>query len=81
MMIASVESRSPLRLSAPRQLFEFDRNDLDFECVPARCFDVGLDGQRFYVTQSVRGPTVPAVTHVNLVLNWFDELRAKVPIQ
>jgi eukaryotic-like serine/threonine-protein kinase len=81
MMMAGVESGSPLRLSAPRQLFEFESTDFGFDCVPARCFDVAPDGQRFYVTQSVRGPAVPAVTQVNLVLNWFEELRAKVPMQ
>jgi hypothetical protein len=23
----------------------------------------------------------PAITHVRLVLNWFDELRARAPVQ
>jgi len=76
-MIAPVESVSPLRLGAGRVLFVFDVKDLSFHCVPIRCYDPAPDG-RFYVTQTLRGPAVPAVTHVNVVLNWFDELRSKV---
>jgi hypothetical protein len=25
------------------------------------------------------GLSLPSVTHVNLILNWFEELKAKVP--
>ena len=81
MMAATVQSRSPLRMSTPRRLFDFQRTDLLFQCAPARCFDLAPDGQRFYVTQAVRVPALPAVTHINLILNWFEELRAKVPGQ
>jgi len=79
MMSALVDSLSPLRVSGARPIFEFELDDLRFHCVPVRCFDVAADGQRFYVSQAVRGPAAPAVTHVNLVLNWADELRLKVP--
>ncbi len=79
MMSALVDSLSPLRVSGARPIFEFEVDDLRFHCVPVRCFDVAADGERFYVSQAVRGPVIPAVTHVNLVLNWVDELRSKVP--
>jgi hypothetical protein len=66
---------------APQQLFKFESSDLLFDCIPARCFDVASDGQRFYVTQSIRGPELRPVTQINLVLNWLEELRLKVPVQ
>jgi hypothetical protein len=46
---------------------------------PGRCDDVAPDGQRFYVTQTPTPPPRPVVTHINLVLNWLEELKAKVP--
>jgi hypothetical protein len=45
-----------------------------------RCYDVAPDGQRFYVTQTTAAPSLPPVTHINLVLNSFEELKAKVPV-
>ena len=41
--------------------------------------DVAPDGQRFYAVQARTPVTYPAVTHINLVQNWFEELKAKVP--
>ncbi|MGE5360892.1 MAG: hypothetical protein ACM3NQ_17890 [Bacteroidales bacterium] len=53
--------------------------DLISGCFPARCFDVAPDGQRFYVAQPVVAAPPPPVTHINVVINWFEELKAKVP--
>jgi hypothetical protein len=52
---------------------------LYFHCIPVRCYDVAPDGQRFYVMQQRTLPPPPPVTHINLILNWFEELKAKVP--
>jgi len=46
---------------------------------PMRCYDVARDGQRFYVMQRQAPPTPPPVTHIDLITNWFEELKAKVP--
>ena len=70
---------SPPRIGRPRALFSFDPRELRFACAPVRCYDVTADGQRFYVTQTRRPLLQPAVTHINLILNWFEELKAKVP--
>jgi len=68
------------RIGRPRTLFEFDGlRDLNFDCFPSRCYDVAPDGQRFYATQSLTPPPRPVVTQINLILNWFEELKAKVP--
>jgi len=70
---------SPPRIGRPRPLFPFDQYDLGFASWPIRCYDVAPDGQRFFVVQERPAPPVPPVTHVNVVLNWFEELKAKVP--
>jgi serine/threonine-protein kinase len=68
------------RIGRPRLLFAFNQRTLSMECHPARCYDVATNGQRFYATE-LRAATAPAsaITHVNLVQNWFEELKAKVP--
>jgi serine/threonine-protein kinase len=67
------------RIGRPHVLFQFDSRDLRLRCNPLRCYDVAPDGQRFYGTQSRTAPPPPSVTHINLIQNWFDELKAKVP--
>jgi eukaryotic-like serine/threonine-protein kinase len=41
-------------------------------------YDVSLDGQRFLMLKSVVSSEAP-LTQINLVLNWFEELKQKVP--
>jgi hypothetical protein len=41
-----------------------------------RSYDASADGERFLM---VRQPTGRPQAHVVVVVNWFDELRAKVP--
>jgi serine/threonine-protein kinase len=69
----------PPRIGRPHALFAFDPRELRFACVPVRCYDIAADGQRFYVTQSRTLPRAKPVTHLNLNLNWFEELKVKVP--
>ncbi len=40
-------------------------------------YDVSLDGQRFLMVQATE-PEPPA-TQINVVLNWFEELKQRVP--
>jgi hypothetical protein len=57
-------------------LFEFNNSDLNFNCLPRPCYDVALDGQSFYAMQARTPPPRPVVTHINLIPNWFEELKA-----
>jgi serine/threonine protein kinase len=57
----------------------FPSPPLMLACVPARCYAVAPDGQRFYGTQMMPLPPSPPVTHIHLILNWTEELRARVP--
>jgi len=79
MMAVDVDAGSARGIGRPRPLFEFDPADLKLVCAPGRCFDVAPGGQRFFAVQSRPAPPQPPVTHINLVLNWFEELKAKVP--
>jgi serine/threonine-protein kinase len=80
MMAADFAAGSPPRIGRPHRLFEFSNGDLALDCFPTRCFDVAPDGQRFYaVANAATTAPLPVTTHINLILNWFDELKAKVP--
>jgi hypothetical protein len=58
----------------PQALFDFTF----VQCGPVRGYDLDRDGQRFLFTRTKREP-VADVTRINLIQNWFDELKAKVP--
>jgi eukaryotic-like serine/threonine-protein kinase len=79
MMVADVRTSPTLRLGTPRPLFKYAEHDgLELGCNPVRCFSVAPDGQRFYGIQGPPAPALPPVTHVNLVQNWTEELKARV---
>jgi hypothetical protein len=79
MMVVPVETRDGLRVGPPRSLFGFHQLDLRFACVPARCYDVKPDGQGFFGVQTIPPQPVAPVTHIQLVQNWAEEVKAKVP--
>jgi serine/threonine-protein kinase len=81
MMAVAFTPGSPPDVGHPTELFNFDPRELRVACMPIRCYDVTPDGQRFYAVQVETRPTSPVVTHINLILNWFEELKAKVPKQ
>ncbi len=81
MMVVTFTPGSPPVIGRPTELFSFDPRDLRMACMPGRCHDVAADGQRFYARQAVPTPPGPPVTHINLIQNWFEELRAKVPLK
>ena len=37
------------------------------------------DGQRFLMIQATEQPQSAPLTQINVVLNWFEELRRRVP--
>jgi serine/threonine-protein kinase len=79
MMEVGVQPGPPLRLGTPKPLFEFTLGDLLFTSTQVRAYDLTPDGQRFFVFQARPRPPMPPVTHIDLILNWFEELKAKVP--
>lgn len=76
--LMAVEMRDG-RFSPPVPLFDVPPG-LKFWCYPSRCYDVTPDGQRFITTKVRPRDPPPPVTHINLVLNWGEELKARVSV-
>jgi Tol biopolymer transport system component len=79
MMVVDVHPGPTLSIGRPRPLFTFSYPPLNLTCEPARCFAVAPDGQRFYAYQVMPASPTPPVTHIQLVQNWTEELKARVP--
>jgi serine/threonine-protein kinase len=74
---AAVTSLSPFRIDTPRLLFENKTFEYD-STAPIRSWNVSPDGQRFLLARFAPGTDKP-VTSMNLVLNWTEELKRRVP--
>ncbi len=79
MMVVDVRGGPTLALGKPRHLFEFSPSVLKFACYPTRCYAVTAGGERFYVVRQAPTPPTPPVTHIQLIQNWTEELKARVP--
>jgi serine/threonine-protein kinase len=80
LMAVDFAAGSTPKIGRPAVLFEFNgRDEVMFGCVPTRCYDVAADGKRFYAMQNRTPFPHPIVTHINLITNWFQELKGKVP--
>jgi Tol biopolymer transport system component len=75
MMAADVKTDPTFTVGKPRRLFEGH-----YVVEPARHtnYDVAADGQRFVMIQ-VDEESAP--TQINVVLNWFEELKRLVPTE
>ncbi len=74
MMVVSVQTQPTFKAEIPRLLFEGPYNN-SFLSLTAN-YDVTPDGQRFVMVRS--GQTV-VQSQINVVLNWFEELKRLVP--
>jgi serine/threonine-protein kinase len=74
MMVVEVETSDTFRASRPRVLFE--GNYLYFRSV--RNYDISPDGKRFLMIKALNPQQTTAPT-IHFALNWFDELRRRVP--
>ena len=73
MMAVEVKTQPSLIVGKPQLLFEGPY----LAAALAPYYDVRPDGQRFLMMKS--NEQGPAATQINVVLNWFEELKAKVP--
>jgi Tol biopolymer transport system component len=74
MMVVDVSTHPELVLSSPRLLFE-QRYAFGIS-VTTPNYDVSPDGERFVMVKDDSGSG-----RLNLVLNWFEELKQRVPVQ
>jgi Tol biopolymer transport system component/predicted Ser/Thr protein kinase len=76
MMAVEVDTRSGFSASNPRMLFEGRYVSAFPNTFPN--YDVSPDGERFLMLKpSEQSEAAP--TQINVVLNWFEELKQKVP--
>jgi serine/threonine-protein kinase len=73
MMAVELSIGADLTLSQPRQLFE---QRYVFQNISLANYDVSLDGQRFLMIKDEAGSG-----RLNVVLNWFEELKQRVPVK
>jgi hypothetical protein len=74
MLVAEVTTQPSFRASQPKVLFEGR-----YDTVPWNAnYDVTPDGQRFLMVQPAE-PT--SQSQLNVVLNWFEELKRLVPVK
>jgi Tol biopolymer transport system component len=71
MMVVDVSAGVDITLSQPRQLFE---QRYVFQNVSVANYDVSSDGQRFVMIKDEAGSG-----RLNVVLNWQEELKQRVP--
>jgi Tol biopolymer transport system component len=74
MMAVEVTSQPAFTASKPKLIFETVGNYIDISA--GADYDVSADGQRFVM---VKEDEQAAPTQINVVLNWFEELKQKVP--
>ena len=76
MMAVDVQTTPTFAAGTPRKLFDkmFERSIALWAN-----YDVSPDGQRLLMVRR-ENPSLPA-THINVVLNWIEELRQKLPAQ
>jgi hypothetical protein len=73
-MAVDIASGTAFKYSQPHQLFEGPYEATN----PVRSYDITADGQHFILLRIVAEPAQP-VTKLTVVLNFFDELRRRVP--
>jgi eukaryotic-like serine/threonine-protein kinase len=75
MMAVDIATQPGFAPGTPRMLFEGRYETAPF---PATNYDVSPDGQRFLMVKPTEQEQA-APTQINVVLNWFEELKQKVP--
>ena len=75
MMAVNITTEPTFVAGRPRPLFEWKYGS----STPIRSWDVSRDGERFLVTKRAEESDPEPRTHLNLVLNWHEELQARVP--
>jgi serine/threonine protein kinase/Tol biopolymer transport system component len=74
-MVVDISTQPGFYASTPRVLFQ---GRYEQPPVPLPNFDVSRDGQHFLMLKPVDQEQA-APTQINIVLNWFEELKQKVP--
>jgi eukaryotic-like serine/threonine-protein kinase len=77
MMAMEITTKPSFSPGTPKMLFEGQYQTLPTISTPN--YDASPDGQRFLMLKPT-GQEQAATTQINVVLNWFEELKQKVPV-
>ena len=72
LMVVDVEATPAWRLGRPRMLFQ----GRYYKSLESYAYDIAPDGTRFLMIKP--DPAESGEAHVNVVTNWFEEVKAKV---
>jgi Tol biopolymer transport system component len=78
MMAVDIDDRGSFRAGVPHELFTLQDARFSIATIPVRSYDVYPDGKHF-IFSFIETQTRPQVARLNVVLNWFDELKRRVP--
>jgi roadblock/LC7 domain-containing protein len=78
MMAVPVKTQPSFEVGKPQLLFEAPY--LQNHTGGGALYDVSRDGQRFLMLKPVESQATTS-TQINMVLNWFEELKKKVPVK
>ncbi len=79
MIVVTIENELPFEFGKERVLFEKDFDGVD---ATSRNYDISSNGQRFLMIKNVTTEgeqEEPLPTRLNVVVNWFEELKQLVP--
>ncbi len=77
MMVVSVRNEPTFEAETPTVLFEGSYSYGRANLTPQ--YDVSPDGQRFVMIKESSDQGEKPLTQINVVLNWFEELKRLVP--
>ena len=78
MLVVAIETEGPLSVSRSRVLFERPYERLPWN---ERAYDVTSDGRRFVMVKGAEtNDDVGGPPQIAVVLNWFEDLKERVPI-
>jgi len=74
MMVVAIRTEPEFTRETPQRLFT-GRYIAHIEVPGNAAYDVSPDGTEFVMSKS----SIPDLTQINVVLNWFEELKRLVP--
>jgi hypothetical protein len=77
MMVVDIPDKADLKPSVARKVFPI--GPVLFWGSGGRAYDVDPEGQLFYATIPKLGSSVPGITGINIIQNWFEELKRLCP--
>ena len=75
MMAVPTQSTPAFSVGNPTKLFDTRH----YAALSARTYDVSRDGQTFLMIKAAGGDPTSTPTGIVVVLNWVEELKARVP--